>query len=285
MSDANFATFASDYVVIMSAPNGARRTTAQHAAVPVTPSQLAAAARALLDEQVAVLHMHVRDDDQQHSLDVDRYRAAIAAVEAAVGDALIIQVTTEAVGRFNRQQQMTTVRDLRPEAVSLALRELCPDEAAEVEAAEFFQWLVRERIWAQYILYSAADVRRFESLRVRGFFGEEHPFAMLVLGAYGSGQHGEVIDLDTQLAAAEYSQFPWAVCCFGPNENAAAVHATELGGHVRLGFENNLVLADGSVAADNASLIRQYRQSLDKHGCARAPARAIDIRQHWLENA
>ena len=54
---------------------------------------------------------------------------------------MVIQVTTEAVGRYSPAEQMATVRALRPEAVSLALRELVPDAASEPDARAFFSFM------------------------------------------------------------------------------------------------------------------------------------------------
>ena len=50
------------------------------------------------------------------------------------------------------------------------------------------------------------------------------------------------------------------ICAFGENEFAAAKLAANLGGHIRIGFENNSVLADGSDAEDNAALIKQIAE-------------------------
>ena len=266
--------------MLISAPNGARRTPDDHPAVPLTPRQLAECAAALVEQSVSVLHLHVRDENFQHSLDVSRYRDTIEEVKSAVGDDLIIQVTTEAVGRYQPDEQMHTVRELRPEAVSLALRELCPDEAAETEAGRFFEWLVSENIWPQYILYSPQDVLRFDAIRRRGLFADEHPFAMLVLGQYATGREGTVADLEAMLEIADVSQFPWCVCCFGPNENAAALSADAATGHVRIGFENNLVLLDGTIADDNVALISQFIES--RPVGARMLASADDVRERWL---
>lgn len=275
-----FSRFSQDRLVIISAPNGARRMPDDNPGLPLTAGQIANCAKSLLEQSVSVLHLHVRDDQFHHSIDASRYADAMAKVRSAIGDELIIQVTTEAVGRFTPAEQMQTVRELRPEAVSLALRELCPDDSSESEAGRFFEWIVRENIWPQYILYSPDDVRRFESLRRKGFFADEHPFAMLVLGQYSSGKEGKVDDLEAMLATVDTTQFPWCVCCFGANENAAALHADGTGGHVRLGFENNVELLDGRRATDNAALIAQFNRS--RNDVARKPATADEIRQQWL---
>lgn len=269
------------FLALIAAPNGARRGPGDQPAVPITPAELALCAEALLAEDVSVFHLHVRNAAGEHSLAPAFYREAIAAIRARVGDRLVIQATTEAVGRYTRQEQMAAVRELRPEAVSLSLRELCPDEAAEAEAATFFAWCRRESIWPQYILYSPDDLSRFEQLRRRGLFAEERPSCLFVAGRYAEQLTGTADELDAFLAAADCSQFPWAACCFGRHENAVMLAAAAAGGHVRLGFENNTVLCDGTPARDNAELFAQFRKSARHLG--RRPATADEIRSQWQQ--
>ncbi len=273
--------FAAEKVIVMAAPNGARRNHADHAALPLTADESALDAAALLEVGVSILHLHVRDNDGGHSLDAERYRQAIAAIRKSVGTELIIQVTTEAAGEYKSEQQMALVRELKPEAVSLALCELCPVETDERRAAEFFSWLRSENIWPQYILYSVNEILRFDDMRQRGVFADEAPFTMFVLGEYANAVAGTVADLQLMLAAIESDTFPWAACCFGPNENAVMLAATAQGGHVRLGFENNLQLPDGTPAVDNAELIRRYIE--DSAISQRLPASADEVRAKFLQ--
>ena len=268
--------FTAENVVVLSAPNGARRTQQDHPALPITSAELAEDAVALRDAGVSVLHLHVRDADGGHTLDPDRYRDALAAVRERVGDALILQVTTEAVGMYQPAEQMAVVRELQPEAVSLALKELCPTAAHESAFGEFCRWLHDAGVWAQYILYSVADVQRFDALRASGVIVDNAPFALFVLGNYADAVAGTVADLDVLLAATDAMAYPWAVCCFGPNENAVMQAALARGGHVRIGFENNLVLSDGSTAADNATLIREFVAATTNSD--RQPATADGVR-------
>ena len=275
--------FAAERVMVMAAPNGARRTHADHPALPVTADELADCSVSLLDAGVSVLHLHVRDNEGKHTLASDAYRAAMRRISRRTGNRLILQVTTESVGRYTREEQMSLVRELRPEAASLALRELCPDDDAEPAVAAFFAWLVTERIWPQYILYTVEDVRRFESMRCRGVFVEEHPSCLLVLGRYTDQQAGDPAQLDALLSPADHERFPWSVCCFGPREQQAMLAALGKGGHVRLGFENNLLLADGSPAADNATLITQFIAAAEES--PRRPASADDVRDAFIHRA
>ena len=261
----------------MSAPNGARRSQQDHPALPITANELAEVAVALRNAGVSVLHLHVRDDDGRHTLDSGKYHEALAAVRECVGDSLVLQVTTEAVGMYEAAEQMAVVRELQPEAVSLALKELCPGPADEPAFADFCCWMQESGVWPQFILYCAADVQRFDAMRVNGVIADENPFALFVLGSYAASVAGTVADLEVLLDATDPTAYPWAVCCFGANEHAVMRAALDRGGHVRIGFENNLDLSDGSRAADNAALIREF--VLATAGSTRQPATAKEVRE------
>lgn len=263
-------------VVLAVAPNGAHKTPQDHPQLPITREALVACAVACRDAGASMLHLHVRDANGRHLLDADAYRETTAAIRAAVGDALVVQITSEAAGRYEPRAQMAVVRDARPEAVSVALREIVPDAGAETDAHAFFDWLRREHVMAQYILYSPQDVARYRDLRARGIIPDARDFLLLVLGRYTAGQTSEPNDLLPFLAVHD-GVTPWAMCAFGPREAACAVTAMALGGHARVGFENNLRLPDGTVAADNAALVRQAAAGAAL--CGRPLASADDVRR------
>jgi 3-keto-5-aminohexanoate cleavage enzyme len=243
-------------LILAVAPTGARKTKADHVALPMSATEIAEAAAACRDVGASLIHLHVRDRDGRHTLDPDAYRAAMAAIHRAVGTTMIVQITTEAGGRYRAVEQMQAVREVRPEAVSLAIAELIPDEATEAAAGEFLAWLAREGIVPQYILYSVDDLVRFKSLRRRGVVPGERPFVLFVLGRYDATKASAPVDLLPFLHAG-VDALDWAVCAFGARENACMLTAATLGGHCRVGFENNLVLGDGTPAPDNAALVAQ----------------------------
>lgn len=244
-------------LILAVAPNGARKTRTDHPATPVTAEECARTAAACREAGAAMIHLHVRDADQKHSLDAGLYVEAIAAVRREVGDGIIVQMTTEAVGIYQPPEQMAAVRAVRPEAASMAVRELCPDEDSVGEFAAFLGWLKAENIAPQFILYDVADCERLNALRRRGVVPWDRPFLLYVLGRYAKGQTSVPADLLPFLTTAEDLASDWAVCAFGPRESACALTAAALGGHARVGFENNFYLADGSLAPDNAALVGQ----------------------------
>ena len=262
--------------VISVAPTGARRGKSDHPALPVSPGEVAAEAAACAAAGAHVLHLHVRDADGAHSLDPGRYREAIAAVRAAAGDDMIVQVTTEAVGRYSPAEQRALVRDLRPQAVSLAIRELAPDAASEAEALAFFAWAADAGIGLQFIVYDAQDTRRLVDFRLRAEAtgtrpgspdpasvasgsSRKVPHALFVLGRYATGQRAQPGELDPFLEVWPRA-WPWTVCAFGPREADCLAAALARGGHVRVGFENNLQRPDGTLAASNAEQVAHVRE-------------------------
>lgn len=256
-------------LVIAVAPNGARRGKADHPAIPLTPEETAREAARCREAGAGLLHLHVRDAAGRHTLDPDAYRAAIAAVRREAGPGLLIQATTEAVGLYTPAQQMAAMRDLRPEAFSAAVRELVPDAASESEAARFYAEQAAAGTLVQHILYDTGDVARFEDLVARGVIPDVGCSVLFVLGRYTPGQRSQPRDLLPFLAASA-ARFAWMVCAFGALEGACAATAAGLGGHVRVGFENNLWLADGSVAPDNAALVAQVAAAVPLLGRATA---------------
>lgn len=249
-------------ISIAVAPNGGRRTKADHPAIPLTPKELALTARDCLDAGAAMIHVHVRKDDGSHLLDAEAYRAAIAAIRAAVGDRIVIQITSEALGIYSPAEQIAVVKAVRPEAVSLALRELVPDETHEAAFADLLSWAAREKVSPQIILYDPEEAVRLDGMRRRGLLSRDDIPVLYVLGRYTPGQRSLPGDLLPFLARGMPAYSHWSVCAFGRHEAACVTAAALLGGHVRVGFENNLWLPEGAAAGSNADLVRTVAAGL-----------------------
>ncbi|MEY8879618.1 MAG: 3-keto-5-aminohexanoate cleavage protein [Leptothrix sp. (in: b-proteobacteria)] len=270
------ATRGPEPLIITVAPNGAHKQADAHPALPLTPQALAAETRRCLDAGAAMLHLHIRDADGRHSLDVDGYRAALRAVHAAVGNEVVLQVTSEAAKVYQAPAQIAMVRALKPEAVSIGLREVDVPAVGAAGLRDFFGWLAGEGVMTQVILYDVADLQRWQALRADGTVPDAPWFLLFVLGRYSAGQTSSPHDL-LPFVQAHRSAEPWAMCAFGPTEHACAVTAAALGGHVRVGFENNLFLRDGQVAPHNAALVAQVADAAQVLG--RPLARAADVRR------
>ncbi|WP_422374049.1 3-keto-5-aminohexanoate cleavage protein [Roseibium sp.] len=258
--------------LIMVAPNGARRTKADHPALPVTIAETVATAKACFEAGAGALHAHVRDATGAHVLDAGLYRELLAEMRSAV-PGMLAQITTEAVGRYSPGEQRALVRDVLPDAVSIALREMIPTD--DVAAAQAFYTLLHSRGCAvQHIVYDAADLDRFFDLTAAGVLPGNRHQLLFVLGRYAVGQQSDPSDLEPFLDTLQGRRgdldLDWAVCAFGHQETACLVEAVRRGGKARIGFENSLWNADGAVAADNAERVRDLVSALEGDGLMRA---------------
>lgn len=261
------------------APNGARKTKADHRAVPLTGDELALCAAECLEAGAAMIHVHIRRPDGGHLLDAGVYADVTRQIRSAVSDRLVIQITSEAFGLYRAAEQMQVVRAVRPEAVSLALRELLPDGSKDTEFAAFMMWCRTERVVPQIILYSPDEARRLTDLKVRGIVPFDDIPVLYALGRYSSGRTAQPEDLLAFIGANSPAFHHWSVCAFGKHEAACVLAAAIFGGHVRVGFENNEYLPDGRRAASNADLVDATRHAMAAVGIACTDACAL--RQSW----
>jgi len=249
-------------LLIAAAPNGAYKTRAEHAAIPLTAAELAATAAAVAAAGARMVHLHVRDADGRHTLGADAYAAAIDAIRARAGD-LFLQCTSEAAGVYAAVAQRRAVAGIIDldgvDGVSLALRELAGDDADARAAAELFDRLHARNILAQYIVYAAADLARYTDLRAREIIPAGRHSLLLVAGKRApDANEAAALESLHRMVAELPAGVPWMACAFGGHEFACLAEAARLGGHARIGFENTLRLRDGRPAADNAQLIEQF---------------------------
>ncbi|WP_281984855.1 3-keto-5-aminohexanoate cleavage protein [Thalassorhabdomicrobium marinisediminis] len=239
---------------IMVAPNGARRTKADHPHLPMTVEDTVATAQACWKAGAGGLHAHVRDASGAHVLDAGLYRELLVEMARSCPD-MQVQITTEAVGRYTPHEQRQLVRDVVPAAVSVSIREMLADGPVP----DFYHWAREAGIAVQHILYGADDIALLADERTAGRIPDGPLQALIVLGRYTTGQYSDpetlaplVAQLQTVAPAVD-----WAACAFGQTETACLQRAFDLGGKARVGFENNLHSAAGTLAPDNAARVAE----------------------------
>ena len=253
---------------IMVAPNGARRTKADHPALPITIAEVVATAKACQQAGADGLHAHVRNAEGGHVLDSGLYKELLAELAHATPD-LYVQITTEAVGIYTPEQQRALVRTVQPKAVSISIREMM-SEGENPEIARFYhdQWHAGTGI--QHILYGTDDIALLQDLCERGIVPKNDLKLLFVLGRYTAGQVSSPSDLHPFLDALKTfdqscgASSDWACCAFGMAETPCLAEAVSNGGKVRIGFENNLHHTDGSLARDNADRVSHLISILQK---------------------
>jgi len=245
---------------LMVAPNGARRSRADHPAVPVTTDQIAANALACATAGADALHLHVRDDDGRHSLDAGRYREALAEI-AARAPALRLQIATEAGGIFDVADQLACLKAVKPGWASISVREIARDPAL---AAQVYGTCADLGTEVQHILYDTDDIALLNRWQAEGKVRPDQTAVIFVLGRYTPGQASSPDDLQPFRDAMPKAA-GWMVCAFGSQEHACLLAAARAGGALRVGFENSLNDHCNRPHPDNAASVAALRSLLENH--------------------
>lgn len=253
---------------IMVAPTGARRGKTDHPALPLTLSEIVATARACHAAGADAIHAHVRDASGMHSLDAGLYRELLTEMAHTVPD-MPVQITTEAVGHYSAAEQRALLRSLQPEGVSISLAEMLAD-GDRAASRRCYHALADAGVAVQHILYDASQVTALAGEITAGTIPADGLQVLYVLGRYTDGQQSDPSMLTPFLDTMRSTGLApdWAICAFGAAETACLRHAHALGGKLRVGFENNLWMVDGTLARDNAARVSEIASIVHAHESA-----------------
>lgn len=238
------------------APNGARRRRTDHPALPMTTSEIEKTAFACYQAGADEIHLHVRENDGSHSLDTGRYQEAIDAITNIV-PLMAIQITTEAAGKFSVVDQYNCLETLRPRAASISVREMARDVNL---AARIYALAAEAGTSVQHILYTPECIAQLLLWRTDGIVPASMSDIIFVLGQYSPEVLAQPTDLAPFLTVIADHNLDWSVCAFGRNEHACLNEAVSQGGNVRLRFENNIEMRDGTLFKDNAASVAEFLQ-------------------------
>ena len=232
-------------MLIQVALNGGT-TRAEHAAVPLTPDELAAEARAAQLAGAGAFHVHPRDAAAAQTREPEHVLASVAAVRAATG--LPVGVTTgiwTVAGDVRRRLELVagwTGTD-RPDYASINMNEPGIEELADL--------LTSLGIGIEAGVWTAADARLLGAaafsdriLRVLMEPVDRSPAAAVATAAEAASELARLGVTAPQVHHG-YELATWDVM-------RAAV---AMGQDVRVGLEDTTVLPDGSAAEGNADLV------------------------------
>jgi len=248
--------------LIMVAPNGARRTKQDHAELPVTIEETVRVSEQCFHAGADGVHLHVRGVEGAHILDAGMYIELLDELKLKVPD-MQRQITTEAAGMYSPALQRQLVKDVEPDAVSVSIAEMHADGMSS-ETQAFYDWCFERQVAVQHILYGADDLELFDRVMAQRDAQESIHQLLFVLGRYAVNQQSRPSDLDVFTTWLDRSNldFDWAACAFGAGETICLTEANNRGGKVRVGFENSLWNADGSIASDNAERVREVAEAI-----------------------
>jgi uncharacterized protein (DUF849 family) len=283
-------------VILTCAVTGNITTREQHPGLPVTPEQIAAACLGAAEEGAAIAHVHVRDPATgAPSMSLDLYREVIERIRAA-NPALIVNLTTGPGGRFRPnpedpktaapgttllppERRVEHVAALRPDICTLDLNTMNSGEDVVINTPanvrRMAQVIRAAGVKPEIELFDTGDIRLALDLLADGTLAAPAMFSIVTGVRYGLPSSPDL------LAAASRMLPPGSVWTgFGLGRMSFPMMAQSwlLGGHARVGMEDNVYLERGVLTPDNAALVRRAREIIERLGArlaTTADARAI----------
>jgi uncharacterized protein (DUF849 family) len=236
---------------LMVAPNGARKVKKDHPAVPLTISEIVTTAKSCNKVGAGAIHLHVRDKEGHHVLDVGLYKEALNELEHQVPN-MHIQVTTEAVGKYSPADMRKLAYDVTPPGASIGTSELIPSRKPEEEDIKLYKYLTEAGTKIQHILYKPEDIDLLIELLNKAEIPINDAWCLFVIGHYsGRISYPENILPFIKKMKEHNINLDWAICAFRKEEMDCLEKAISLGGKLRVGFENSLFMPNGEIAPDN----------------------------------
>ena len=241
-------------VVITAALTGGVHGKEAHPDLPETPAEIADAATAAEAAGASILHLHARRDNGERAFSTDRFQAVTDAVREATDD-VIIQHSTGGTAAPDDLRAEPLRTDPAPEMASLDMGPLNRyDRLTSENTRELVATLhaeMRERdIKPELEVFNDGHLN--ESLRILEQF-DDPPYLNLVFG----GGTTTVPHPRTLLTMVETlpESVEFNVLGFGPHQLPLTTMGLLLGGHVRVGLEDNLYYRRGTLAESNAQLV------------------------------
>jgi 3-keto-5-aminohexanoate cleavage enzyme len=245
-------------VIITAALTGSRISPAQTPYIPITPAEIAAEGIAAWRAGAGVLHVHVRDATTGlGTQDVAVFREVVDALRTET-DAILCLTTSGIPGRNLPTAERIAPLALRPEMASFDAGTIQMDAGLFVNEPEFLDALAAEALANGIKL----ELECFDLGMVRTAlrYHEEGKIAAPLHFQFVTGtRHGMPATAAALVAALELlpPASTWSVLGVGRAQTPMATLALAMGGHVRVGLEDNIFYRHGELATGNAQLVER----------------------------
>lgn len=277
-----------DPVVITCSISGSLANREQCPAIPYTPAEYAAEARRIVDEGGVHIHIHARKPTGEPSYEVEDFQAISDAIRAEVGDAVIINFSTGAMG-VSVEKRIAYLRAVQPEVAALNMgsmnyakyskrrKEFVFDAVFANPFSEIIELLGAMNEIGIKPEHECFDIGHIGSLAPLVDMGLLQPplhidCVMGVTGGIPPTPRNLQAMVDNVPAGSH-----WGVIGISRIQWTLIASALTLGGSIRVGLEDNFYLPDGEMARSNGDLIAKARQMTIDAG--RRPATVEEARK------
>ena len=244
-------------LIITAAISGAEVTKEHNPAVPYTIEEIVREAKSAYDAGASIIHLHVREDDGTPTQSKERFKLAMDAIKVVCPDVIIQPSTGGAVGMSDDERLQPT--ELRPEMATLDCGTLNfgGDEIfvnTENTIKNFGTRMIEYGIKPEIEVFDKSMIDMAIRLNKKGFINSPMHFDF-VMGVNG-GISGDLRDFIFMRGSIP-SDSTYTVAGVGRFEFTLAAAAIIDGGHVRVGFEDNVFLSKGVLAKSNGELVEK----------------------------
>lgn len=246
-----------DKLIITAAICGAEVTKENNPAVPYTVDEIANEAYLAYRAGASIIHLHVREDDGTPTQSKERFKKCIEAIKEKCPDVIIQPSTGGSVG-MSSSERLSPI-ELKPEMATLDCGTLNfgGDEIfvnTENMIKEFGEKMINEDVKPEVEVFDKSMIDTAKRMIKKGFIKEPVHFSF-VMGVNG-GISGELRDF-IFLKDSIPNNSTFSVAGIGKYEFSLAVASIISGGHVRVGFEDNIYIEKGKLAASNGELVEK----------------------------
>jgi uncharacterized protein (DUF849 family) len=262
-------------VMISCAVTGSADTPGKNPAVPVTPSQIAQSAIDAAKAGAAIVHIHVRDPQTTRpSMDKALYREVVERIRDRGSDVLI-NLTTGPGARFTPgaddpfkpgsatnmklpAQRVEHIIELRPDICSLDMGSMNMGSYVFVNPPNYLEAMavaIRDAgVIPELEVFEAGHLLLARRMIETGHIKPPGMFQICLGIAWGQPATPEAMHyMRGMLPPAS----PWFAFGISLHQFPMVAQAVLLGGHVRVGLEDNIYLGKGQLAPSNAALVEK----------------------------
>ncbi|MFL4980215.1 MAG: 3-keto-5-aminohexanoate cleavage protein [Xanthobacteraceae bacterium] len=271
-------------VMISCAVTGSADTPAKNPAVPVTPQQIAASALDAAKAGAAIVHIHVRDPQTTRpSMDIAHYREVVERIRGSGSDVLI-NLTTGPGARFipgaedplkpapgttlrPPQERVRHVVELKPDICSLDMGSMNMGSTVFINtpaSLEAMAVAIREAgVMPELEVFEAGHLLLAKRMIETGHIRAPTLFQICLGIAWSQPATPEAMSYMRSLLPADCTWFAFGISL---HQFPMVAQAVLLGGHPRVGLEDNLYLEKGKLAPSNAALVEKAAKIVEVLG-------------------
>ncbi|MEM8786926.1 MAG: 3-keto-5-aminohexanoate cleavage protein [Pseudomonadota bacterium] len=235
-------------------------------AVPITVSEQIESTHEAFEAGAAIVHAHVRNDDQTPSSDPEKFAALMEGVRKHC-PGMVIQLSTG--GRSGAGQERGGMLPLAPDMASLSVGSNNFPTRVYENPPDLVDWLAAEMrthgVKPEIEAFDLSHIHQAVSMWRDGRIAAV-PYIQFVMGVKNAmPADRETFDFYVRTVKRLSPDSEWCGAGIGPQQLVLNEWCVASGGHARTGLEDNVRLDRDTLAPSNAALVRRVRALCEKH--------------------